>query len=162
MKKDITKDLVLNACICAIYVVMTVAVPSFSYDYFQLRISEALILLCFYNKKYSFGILSGCFIANLVGPFGIIDAIFGTLSTGLAVILMIKCKNAFVASLMPTLTVFIVALEIAWLDGLMGMFWMIYASVALGEFIVLSVIGLLIFKAIEKNKWLCEQLDFNK
>lgn len=160
MKKDIIKDLVLNACICAIYVVMTVAIPSFSYDYFQLRISEALILLCFYNRKYSLGILSGCFIANLVGPFGIIDAVFGTLSTTLAIILMLKCKRVFVASLMPTITVVIVALEIAWLDGLMGMFWFIYGSVALGEFIVLSLIGVLVFKAIEKNKWLSKELDF--
>ena len=90
MKKNNIQTLVFNSVIAAIYVVFTLLFAPFSYStkllFIELRISEILLVLTFYNKKYGPGIIIGCFLSNLLGsPLGIIDWIFGTLQTALSV-----------------------------------------------------------------------------
>ena len=70
MKKNNIQTLVFNSVIAAIYVVFTLVFAPFSYStkllFIELRISEILLVLTFYNKKYGPGLILGCFIANLV------------------------------------------------------------------------------------------------
>lgn len=157
-KKDLTLSIKL-AAVAAIYVVLTIAFP-LSYGPFQFRISELLILLCFYRKEYSVSLILGCMIANFFSPYGIVDVFFGTLATVLSVAMICLIKNIYVASLFPTLfNGIIVGLEICLYENLTP-FWESFGSIALsvmfGEFVVVSVVGILVFKLLEKNQYIMD------
>ncbi|CAM3701731.1 QueT transporter family protein [Erysipelothrix urinaevulpis] len=97
-----TKDLTINALIAAIYVALTLAFEPLSFGPLQVRISEILMLLILVDKKFAFGVVIGCFIANLYSPF-IYDAIIGTSATALAAFLMTKTENKYLGLLLPAI-----------------------------------------------------------
>ena len=91
MKNNKIQNIIFNAVIASIYVVLTLVFAPFSYStkllFIELRISETLLVLTFYNKKYGPGLIIGCFLANILGSsLGIIDWVFGTLQTALSVL----------------------------------------------------------------------------
>lgn len=145
-----TKNLVRLALVAGLYVAMTLAIPGLSYGPIQFRFSELLVLLCFYRKDYCVSLTLGCLIANLFSPFGLYDIIFGTLATAVAVFPMYHVKNIWVASLLPVVSNgLIVGLEL-YLCG--EPFWFSAATVALGELVVITVLGCLLFKlALERS-----------
>ena len=51
--------------IAAIYVVATMLCSSLAYGQVQFRISEVLMLLCYFNKDYIISLSIGCLIVNL-------------------------------------------------------------------------------------------------
>ena len=71
MRNKKVETIVFNAIIAAIYIAFTLLFAPFSYStkllFIELRISEILLVLTFYNKKYGPGLILGCFIANLLG-----------------------------------------------------------------------------------------------
>jgi uncharacterized membrane protein len=142
-----TKMIIKIAIVAAIYVVLTVVLGPISY--LQLRVSEVLVLLCFYRKEYIYALIIGCFISNLNSPVAF-DMIIGTFHTAVSVIAISKSKNLFIASLMPTIFMPIVGLELYFLYELPFVEAMIIPIV--GEFIVVSIIGYTMFKYLEKNK----------
>ena len=151
MKKNNTIDIIKIAIVAAIYAVMTVAISPLSYGPIQLRFSEILVLLCFYNKKYCVSMTVGCLIANIFSPMALLDIPFGTLATILAVLFLSRSKNLFVGSLWATIFNGIIVgteLYIAFKEPIL----ISMGTVALGEFIVVNVIGVLVFKALERNK----------
>ena len=81
MKKAQIQPIVFNALIAAIYIVLTLLLAPFSYStqllFIELRLSEILLVLTFYNKKYGSGLIIGCFLANLLGSSSI-DLSFST------------------------------------------------------------------------------------
>ncbi|WP_294409103.1 QueT transporter family protein [uncultured Ruminococcus sp.] len=138
----------------ALYVVATLLCGGLAYGQVQFRVSEMLMLLCFFNKDYIISMTLGCFIANLFSSLGFIDAGFGTAATLLAAILIYVSRNKtnlFVASLFPVITnAFIVAAELKMVLGLP--YWVNAAWVALGEFVCVSVLGVIVVSALAKNK----------
>ena len=52
------------AIIAGLYVALTWATLPLSYGLIQFRVSEILLLLCFYRKDYIYSLVLGCFIAN--------------------------------------------------------------------------------------------------
>ena len=50
--------------VAALYVVITYAIAPISYGPVQVRISEVLVLLAFFDKKYIISLTIGCLIAN--------------------------------------------------------------------------------------------------
>ena len=64
------KEVAINAMIACVYAALTIACSSIAYGGIQFRISEILIFLAFYNKKYIPGLIIGCFLANLPSPLG--------------------------------------------------------------------------------------------
>ena len=66
--------------VAALYVVLCMALQPFSYGAVQVRVAEALCLLPVFGAEYIFGVVLGCFLANLLGST-IVDVIFGTLAT---------------------------------------------------------------------------------
>lgn len=151
MKKYSIRDLAEIALVCAIYVVLTVAISPLSYGSVQFRFSEALILLCFYNKKYGWSLTLGCLIANCFSPLGWIDIVFGTLSTLLPVIFICFSKRLIISSLWPTLFVgLIVGAELSIVYELP--FFITVIEVAVGEFVCVTLIGYPLFKGLDKNK----------
>lgn len=150
MKNQKTKWLVYTAVVAAIYAALTISMAPISYGAIQFRIPEVLTLLAFLNPHFAPGLIIGCFIANLFSPFGMIDALIGTLATAIAVYAMRYAKNMWMASLTPTIANgIIVGIEVAVLCNLPILETMMY--VALGEFVVVTIIGVPVFKAISKK-----------
>lgn len=150
MEKRKILMMVRIAIVTAIYAALTVIMSQYSYLGIQLRIAELLILLVIYKKEYSISLILGCFIANLFSPLGIYDVIFGTLATALAVLCMFITKNKLIASLFPVIiNALIVGAELYYILDLP--FWLSALQVAIGEFIVVTVIGVPVFKLLEHN-----------
>lgn len=145
-KKEIftTANLVRLALVAGLYVAMTLVIAPLAYGPIQFRISEILVLLCFYKKDYCVPLTLGCFIANLFSPFGLYDIIFGTLATAAAVFPMYWFRNIWVASLLPVISNgLIVGFEL-YLCG--EPFWFSAGTVALGEFVVITIVGCILFR----------------
>lgn len=154
-------NMVRLALVAAIYVVVTVEFAPLSYNAVQFRFTEALVLLCFYRKDYCASMILGCFIANLFSPFGLYDIIFGTLATAVAVVPMYYIKNIYIASLLPVISNgLIVGFEL-YLFG--EPFWFSAGTVALGEAVVVCVLGVLLFKLVfEKSTHLMNLIGNTK
>lgn len=142
------------AIIAALYVVLTYALNFISFGEVQFRIAEILMLLCFFNRKYSIALILGCFIANLFSPYGLPDIIFGTLATAVACSLMMlfKGKHLWLASTMVPIGNIIVGCEIVLVNNIP---WpgaiLTILSVFIGEFVVVCLLGVPIFKWLMKN-----------
>lgn len=150
MKKLSTKRLAKLAAVAAIYVALTLSLSFMAYGNIQFRIAEALILLCFYKKDYGISLTLGCLIVNLFSPMGLVDVVFGTTATVLAVLLIYISPNVYVASLMPVITnALIVGAELWWAFDMP--FAISALEVAAGEFVCVSILGVVLFKIIEKN-----------
>ncbi len=151
MSKIKVKDLSQIAIVAALYAVLTVAISPLSYGPLQFRFSEALVLLCFYNKRYSWGLILGCFIANCFSPYGVVDMVFGTLSTVVAVLgIVYLSKNLAVAGIWPILSCLIVAGEISIIENLP--YFITAAEVLLGEAVIITLVAIPLYKYLESSK----------
>lgn len=139
--------------VAALYAVLTLALPAFSYGPIQFRLSEVMTLLAFIDPFYIVPLTIGCAIANLGSPFGIIDVFAGSLASFLALYAMSKTRNLFIASLWPTVFSFIIGLEILALSKEPVNFFLITGQIMISEFIVVTIIGIPFFKAIMKNNY---------
>ena len=154
MKKNV-KNLVIFASVAAIYVVLTLMLGSLSFGPIQFRIAEALVLLCFFDKKYFMPLTIACLISNLMSPFGLYDVIFGTLATVLSLLCISKSKNIVIASLFPVLfNGVIVSIEILLMNGVfeLEVFLFNFLTIAIGEFVCVTIFGVLLFSLLKKNK----------
>lgn len=158
MKKNIkTEFLVKSAVVAALYAALTMTLGFISYGPIQFRIAEVMTLLAFIDPLYIPGLVLGCAISNITSTIGIIDIIVGGLATLIAVYLIRKTKNLFIASLWPTIinSIFVGA-ELYYVLGLP--FWLSALQVAIGEFVVVTIIGYPLFKYVLKNKTLVDAL----
>lgn len=168
-KKTLT--LLKMALIIAIYVAVTAVIAPLAFGSIQLRISEVLVLLAFIDPLYIPALTIGCAISNaLLSPMAIVDVIFGSLATLIATVLIwetrklltkMKVSNnlviLFIASLWATIANgFIVGAELYYVLALP--FWLSTMQVAIGEFVAVSIIGVLVFKIILNKKNLSDKL----
>lgn len=163
MKDSLVRKITRNAIVAAIYVVMTVAASSISFGAVQIRIAEALVLLCFFRKDYIFGLTLGCFIANLFSPMLPWDLIFGTAATVLAClgICFFSFKKMLIAVIYPIVfNAFIVAAELYFILG--EGFWFSVAFVGLGELIAVGIIGYALFMILKANDGAMKSLGANR
>lgn len=154
-----TEFLVKSAIVAAIYVVTTVLFP-FSYLNIQFRISEILVLLIFLDRRYIYALVVGTLLSNLASPLGLVDIVFGTAATLLTGLFILKTKNLFVATLWPAivngLVIGFVLYKFLQLPLLLSIF-----QVFLGEFVVVSLVGYVLFQRILKDPRLVEKIRFN-
>lgn len=154
-----TKKVATTGLVASMYCVITLALGFISYGPIQFRISEILMFLPLLGKEYILALTIGCFLANVIGPYGVPDIVFGTLATLISCILVYltpkilgKSKyTLFISSLWPTI---INALIIGWmLYKFVGLPFILSAfQVALGEFVVVTILGLPAFKMVN-NKY---------
>ncbi len=151
-RRKTLKLLTINAAIGAVYFVLTIMLEPFSYGQVQFRLSEILMVLVLINFKVAPGIVLGCFTANFFSPLGIWDVVFGTLATVLCLSLMFVLKrNIFVALLAPTVVgSAVVAVMLNLILGLPFLETFIY--VAIGEDVVLYVVGIPFYYLVQKNE----------
>ena len=159
-----TKNLVRLALVAAVYAVLTLILPGLSFGAVQFRFSEILVLLCFYRKDYSVALILGCFIANCFSPMALMDMIFGTLATAIAVIPMFYIKNIWVASILPVVSNgIIIAIELFICYGNEPPIWFNMITVAAGELAVVTVTGCVLFKLVfERSDRLMKIIGANK
>ncbi|MGO1369853.1 MAG: QueT transporter family protein [Senegalia sp. (in: firmicutes)] len=149
MGKINTKTLTKISIVASIYVILTVAFPFLSYGQIQFRISEILTILAFFNPIYIWSLTIGTFISNMWSTIGILDMVIGTVATFLAVYPMSKMKNIWIASLLPSLSNgLIIGFQLNILIGLPLLPSIAY--VALGEFVVVTVLGVPTMKLLKK------------
>lgn len=151
------KLVVINAMIAGVYAVLTLVISPIAYSQIQFRLSEIIVFLAFYNKRYIPGLTIGCIIANMFSPLGMLDIVFGTISTIIVCLAMYIIKNHYLAALAGAIvTGLIIGAELWYAFQLPFIANVIY--VAIGELIVL-LIGAAIFKSLEKNKSFMQILE---
>ncbi len=151
MRKKLYKDIFDIAIVASIYVVLTIVIQPLAYGELQFRLSEVLMLMVFFNKKYSTSMIIGCLIANLWSPYLIWDMMFGTLATAISCLFIVKSKHLIVASIWPAVfNGLIVGAEIAILSNLN--YGLCVLSVAIGEVVVVTIVGTILFSILSKNK----------
>ncbi|EHJ01643.1 protein of unknown function DUF988 [Clostridium sp. DL-VIII] len=159
MNNDKTVNrLVKTAIVAALYAVITFVLAPISYGPIQFRISEIMVLLAFFDPFYIAGLTIGCFIANMLGPNGIMDIIFGTLATFISVY-AISITGKFVknnktsliiASLWPTIFNGII---IGWMLNYVYQLPLLLSigEVTIGEFVVVTVVGVPVIKLLQNR-----------
>lgn len=151
MRKKLYKDIFDIAIVASIYVVLTIVIQPLAYGELQFRLSEVLMLMVFFNKKYSTSMIIGCLIANLWSPYLLWDMMFGTLATAIACLFISKSKHLIVASIWPAIfNGLIVGAEIAILSKLN--YGLCMVSVAIGEIVVVTIIGTILFTILSRNE----------
>ena len=144
------REISLLGVFAALYVALCFVTPSFGV--FQFRVAETLIVLVFYNKKYSAAIILGTFIANLFGEIGIIDAVLGSAASAIVCLIIILAKRKAVippaAGIINGIIIgaMLYALEIIPDMGIIA----VMGAVALSVFIV-TLIGVILFAGLEKT-----------
>ena len=94
MQKKSVRYLVQAALIAALYAALTLALQPISFSATgQVRVSEALTVLPFFTPAAVPGLFVGCLLANLIGGYGILDIVFGSLATLLAALAARKLRG---------------------------------------------------------------------
>lgn len=156
MRKNTLRELTFAAMLGGAYAALTMLLPIPQYAGVQFRLAEALTLLPFLIPAATPGLFVGCFIANILSPYGLLDIIAGSAATLLACLWTQRLKNRRLAA-MPAVVcnAVIVGGVIAFaMTGFGPGFWVAYAinalSVGLGEFVVCYVLGDLLLDAVVK------------
>ena len=163
-----TKKIVVIALIAGLYAALTLALGFISYGPIQFRIAEVMTLLPLLGKEYIVALTLGCFLANVIGPYGVPDIIFGTVATFISVYLVyltgknMKDKKGYVliASLWPTIVNAIV------IGAMLNIFFglplvLSMLQVGFGQFVVITIIGVPLFNGF-KEKYLNKLKDIMK
>ena len=145
-EKFTTRTLCACAVIAALYATVTIATAPFSYGLMQFRLSEALVVLCWFEPILAVGITLGCFLANLFSTVTALDMVVGTLATALACLWTIRCRKTWFIP-MPNVLVnaVIVGGMLAFIlfpDNLLVGFVTAFLQVGFGELAVMYVLGL--------------------
>ena len=156
------KTIVANSLIAALYAVITIACGSLSYigGSLQLRFSEILNLLVFFNPTYTLGLTIGCLLANIVSIYTIFDLVFGTLGTLLSCLLIVviskTIKNLLLCSLIPCFINALVVPLIVYLSTIdmemnTTIYFVYFGWTFLGEFICIVCVGYPLFLLLSKK-----------
>ena len=159
MRKISAQQLTRSAIVGALYAALTLLSSAFGIAYgpVQFRLSEALCVLPFLFPETAWGLFAGCWVANLISPYGPLDMVVGSLATLLAARWTAKCRRKWMAPLPPVVcNGILVGAVLAWQQsGAMETFWLTFAlnafSVAAGEAVVCFGLGLLLLRAVEKS-----------
>ena len=154
-----TKQLVQIAVIAAIYAALTAVFMSVSFTALQLRVSEIMVFLAYFNPISIIGLTLGCFIANLLmSPTPFLDCVFGTLATLLSVSAISLTSKVFkgsrvgmvVASIWPVVFNAVIVGAMLCFAGIVPMeegskiatIAMTMGSVGFGEMVVVMIMGI--------------------
>ena len=157
MKAD-TRRMAKIGLVAALYAVITLVLGFISYGPIQFRIAEIMTLLPLLGKEYIIALTLGCFLANVIGPYGIPDIVFGTLATFISVYLVyltgkiMKNRKGYIliASLWPTIVnAIIIGITLNIFFGLPLIISIL--QVGIGQFVVITIIGVPLFKAFKEK-----------
>ena len=157
MKKPTFTVRQLTACaiVAALYAVITIASGPLAYDLMQFRLSEALIVLCWFEPVLGVGVSLGCFLSNIFSTVTALDMIIGTLATGVACLITPHIKNPWLMPLPNILSnAILVGGMLAYVifpENLLTGFLIAFAQVGFGELVVMYVLGMPLLFALRKT-----------
>lgn len=130
------------AMIGALYLALTLALSAISFGPVQFRVAEALTLLPVLFPEATAGLFAGCFTANIVGGYGLPDAVIGSLATLIAGLLTVRLREKpFLAALPPVLVNAVaIGLMLHFFAGAPLLITMLY--IALGQAAACYALGL--------------------
>ena len=135
--------------VAAVYAALTVLLAPFSYGAVQVRIAEALMLLCCCRKRWCIALSIGCLIANLFSGMPT-DILFGTLATVIAAVLMYRIRKPVIAAFVPAVVNgLIVGAQLCLLCDMS--FALAFLGVAAGEVIAVVLIGLPLYYGVMRS-----------
>lgn len=150
MKRWFTvRGLALSALIAALYVVISYLSAPLTSGQVQFRLAEALGLLPVLTPMAIPGVVVGCLITNILFGQGILDWVFGTLATVIAVFLTygLRKKPLWVAALPPVLVNMVVIAVV--LNIVLGLPLLInMAWIGLGQAVVCFGLGIPLILAL--------------
>ena len=155
-----TKKITRIGVVAGLYASITLAFGFISYGPIQFRIAEVMTLLPLFGKEYILSLTIGCFLANVIGPYGVPDIILGTLATFISVYLvyitgkLIKDKKGclIIASLWPTIVNAIIIGGIMLHKLFKLPLILSVLQVGIGQFVVITIIGVPLFRFLN-NKY---------
>lgn len=103
--KQSTRHLVQGALIAAIYAALTLLLQPISFGIVQFRVSEALTVLPAVMPAAIPGLFIGCLLSNILGGFGWVDIVFGSLATLVAAWLTWLLRRRFWLAPVPPVIV---------------------------------------------------------
>lgn len=146
-----TKELAIQALIASVYVALSFFLMPYTFGPIQVRVAEMTLLLLFFNKRYSFGIILGCLITNMFSPLGLVDVVFGTLATALTCLAMIKTSNIYLKLLWPgIINGLIVGLELTLVFKDLPFIYNAF-FVLIGEVVAVFIPGIIMRKRVLEN-----------
>ena len=151
------KFLTHAALIAALYVVLTqiCTILGLSSGVVQIRFSEALTILPVFTPAAIPGLFVGCIISNLLAGGVLFDVIFGSLATLLGAVgtYLLRKKSKYLAPVVPIIAnTLIIPFILQFVYGFAGGLWYFFITVFAGEFISCGILGILLYRAIEKRK----------
>ena len=154
------KSLARAGMIAAIYAALTLIFAPISFNAVQFRISEAMTVLPILLPEAVPGLAVGCLVANILGGAALPDVIGGTLATLIAAILTRTLRKKPVLAMASPVVIngLIVGplvyfcYEYQSVFSLSALGFTVF-TVALGEAVVVAVLGTLLIKALPKIKW---------
>ena len=154
------KSLARAGMIAAIYAALTLIFAPISFNAVQFRISEAMTVLPILLPEAVPGLAVGCLVANILGGAALPDVIGGTLATLIAAILTRTLRKKPVLAMASPVVInglivgplvyFCYEYQSVFSLGALGF---TVFTVALGEAVVVAVLGTLLIKALPKLKW---------
>ena len=147
------RRIAIAAAVAAVYAGLTIGLAPVSFGAVQFRAAEILNLMAFFDPFYGLGVVLGCFLANLTSPLGVVDVVFGTAATALAVWAVARIGrtggNLFLASFMPVIANVIVSVELTIV--FQTPLWVNILTVAAGEAAVMVCVGYPLFALMRKK-----------
>ncbi len=150
-----SKMMVQGAAIAAIYAVLTLLLMPISYGVMQVRVAEALCILPAFTPAAVPGLFVGCFIANVLGPNGIVDTILGSLATLMSACLTYRLRKNIAIALLPPVLIngIVIGAMLYYVYTVPLPLWSCMLWVGLGEGLACYGLGLPLYKYLGKE-WL--------
>ncbi len=140
------------AVIAGVYAGLCLLLAPISYKALQVRVAEGLTLLPIVWPEAVVGLTLGALIANMAGPFGIVDIVFGTAATALAAWLTYRFRSSRMAYLFPiAINGLIVGGYLPFVADMQMHAWTIPAAmlaVAAGEAVAVFAVGVPLLRAL--------------
>lgn len=152
-----TKKIIRAAIIGSVYAVLTIVLAPVSYGPVQVRVSEAMTVMPAFTPAAVPGLFIGCFVANILGPYGIVDIVCGSFATLAAALVSRRLRDRpFLVPLPPVVfNGIIVGSMLHFAYGVPGL-WACMGWVALGQAVACYALGMPLMKLLDRYRSVLE------
>ena len=151
-EENTLRRIVRAGVIASVYVGLTYALAPISFGQFQFRVAEALTVLPILYPEAVPALFIGCFLANIIGPYGILDIVLGSLTTLLAAVLTRMFRKSAIAYFWPiALTALIVSAYLSFLAETKASYWAFVFSIGISEAASVLLVGIPLVKFLRTS-----------
>lgn len=149
-----TRFLVQAAVIAAVYISLTLLLLPISYGFMQIRLSEALTILPALTPAAIPGLFIGCLVANMIGPYGVLDMVLGSGATLVAALGSYSLRKWWYLVPLPPVIVngIIIGGMLYYAYGVPISLFAAMLWVAVGQSVACYGIGVPLLKYLERRK----------